>query len=171
MKLLFISILLFVLNSSILAHPHTFIEVEPTLSIKDEKITKFNIKWTLDEMTSMMLIMELDNNGNGKLEKDEQEFIYENYFSSLDKYNFYMNISSQKQVLIIEPKEFKALIEKGKLIYSFEIKNNINLKDLKIDFFDKDLYVGMMLEKEYIKLVGIDKNKSLQLKKDIFGVK
>jgi len=164
-----ISILL-LLTTKAFYHPHTFIEVQPTIEIKNEEINKFNIKWTLDEMTSMMLIMELDKNANGKFEKDENDYIYDSYFLSLEKQNFYMSINSNKQELIAKPQSFKASIKNNRLIYSFNIQNNISLKDLKINFQDEELFVGMMLEKEYIKINGIKKEKHNKLKTRIFGV-
>jgi len=162
---------LLLLSIKAFSHPHTFIEVKPTIEIKDEKINKFNIKWTLDDMTSMMLIMELDKNANGKFEKDENSYIFNSYFSSLEKQNFYMSINSNKQDLILKPKMFKASIEGNRLIYSFDIQNNISLEKLKISFFDKELFVGMIIEKEYIKINGIKKEKQNKLKYNIFGVK
>ncbi|WP_072681793.1 DUF1007 family protein [Arcobacter sp. LA11] len=163
-------ILLMLLFTKVFSHPHTFIEVKPTIEIKNEKIDKLHIKWILDEMTSMMLIMELDEDANGKFDKNENTYIYKNYFSSLEKQNFYMKILSNKSDVSINPKNFKASIEKDKLIYSFDIEQKIDTKNLKIDFEDEELFVGMMLEKDYIKLRGVNKSKMEQLKKEIFGV-
>lgn len=164
-----ISFLLFIVTNAF-SHPHTFIEVEPNIEIKDEKIKKFNIKWTLDEMTSMMLIMELDTDANGKFDTNENSYIFDNYFSSLEKQNFYMSINSNKQELTIKPNMFKASINNNRLIYDFYIQKNISLENLKIDFFDEDLFVGMMLEKKNIKINGIKKEEHNKLKEKIFGV-
>lgn len=164
-----ICLLLFIVTNAF-SHPHTFIEVEPNIEIKDEKINKFNIKWTLDEMTSMMLIMELDTDANGKFDTNENSYIFDNYFSSLEKQNFYMSINSNKQELTIKPNMFKASINNNRLIYDFYIQKNISLENLKIDFFDEDLFVGMMLEKKNIKINGIKKEEHNKLKEKIFGV-
>lgn len=170
-KQFFIKVILSIfLSISAFAHPHTFIEVAPTVEIKDKKIDKFQIKWTMDEMTSMMMIMELDSNDNKKFEEDENSFIYENYFSSLKNSNFYMTMTSNNKDIVIEPKNFKASIEGDKLIYTFDIEQKIDTQNLEIAFFDTELFVGMMLEKEYITLKGVDKGSINQLKKTIFGV-
>lgn len=170
MKKLF-ALLLLLLHTLMFAHPHTFIEVEPNIKIKDKKIETFHLKWTLDEMTSMMLIMELDSNRDGKFDKEENNYIYDNYFSSLDKQNFYMKINSKNTQKKFTPKKFQAFIKNDRLIYSFSIKEKFDLKDLKIEFFDKELFVGMMIEKEYITINGIKKDKQENLKQKIFGVK
>ena len=163
-------IILLLLPSYIFAHPHTFIEVEPSIEIKDEKIQRFHLKWTLDEMTSMMLIMELDINNDGKFDKSENEYIYENYFKSLSEQNFYMDIDSKEKKLIIKTKNFQALIEKNRLVYSFILDGKMDVKNLKIDFYDEDLFVGMIIKKEYIQIAGIEKKNQDKLKKEVFGV-
>lgn len=158
------------ISTKLFCHPHTFIEVESTVNITNEEIKDFNIKWSLDEMTSMMLIMELDVDGNGKFDKKENNYIYENYFSSLQEQNFYMKLYTNKKSLKIKPKNFEASIKENRLIYSFNINNKVNIKDLKVEFFDEDLFVGMILKKEAIKLLGLENTKSEKLKKSIFGV-
>lgn len=163
--------ILFLLTISSQAHPHTFIEVKPSIQVIKKQINKLSIKWVLDEMTSMMLIMELDNNANGKLEKDENTYIYENYFASLKKYNFYMEIDSKNKNLQLSPKNFKASIEKNQLVYSFDIEEKLDLKDLKINFYDEELFVGLILEKKYIEVLGLDKKYANNIKKNVFGVK
>ena len=164
-----IALLTFVFTNAC-AHPHTFIEVKPTMEIKENKIDKFHIKWILDEMTSMMMIMELDSNANGKFEKDENNFIYENYFQSLKDYNFYMELISNNKKLPIKPKNFKASIKNDRLIYTFDIEQKIDTKTLEIAFFDTELFVGMMLEKDYITLKGLKKEDINQFKQKVFGV-
>lgn len=163
--------ILFLLTISSQAHPHTFIEVKPSIQVIKKQINKLSIKWVLDEMTSMMLIMELDNNANGKFEKDENTYIYENYFASLKKYNFYMEIDSKNKNLQVSPKNFKASIEKNQLVYSFDIEEKLDLKDLKINFYDEELFVGLILEKKYIEVLGLDKKYANNIKKNVFGVK
>lgn len=170
MKHKFINILLYLFISTYAcAHPHTFIEVQPTLVINKNLIEKINIRWILDEMTSMMLIMELDENSNGKFEKNENKYIYENYFLSLDRYSYYMQLINTNKKIIFKPKNFVASIENNKLIYSFDIVQKIDLKDLKIVFFDKELFVGMILDEKSITLKGIQVQMTEKLKKQIFG--
>lgn len=171
MKHLFFKTTLFLfIVTNVFAHPHTFIEVEPTLEVNAKTSNKLHVKWKLDEMTSMMLIMELDINSNGKFEKDENDFIYANYFNSLKKYNYYMSINANDKSMRIEPKNFKASIENNKLIYAFDLEHKENIQNLKIAFFDTELFVGMILEKEFITLKGVNQENVNHLKKTIFGV-
>lgn len=153
MKQIFLSF--FLLCSYLFAHPHTFMEIYPTLTIKDNKTEKINFKWQFDEMTSSLLIMEFDINNNGKIDKDENQFVYENYFSTLIKQNFYTDIRIKDKVQVF-PKttNFQASIENGKICYNFSIKDQYKIEDLKIDFGDKDFFVATILKEAFVKSEG-----------------
>ncbi len=159
-----LSILIFTTLS--FAHPHTFIEVYPTVYSKNKNIDKINIKWVIDEITSMMLIMEFDVNGNGKIDKDENQFIHDNYFASLEQYNFYMDIQSKKSTsLPVIPENFKATIKDNKIVYNFDIQEVVKIPNIKINFKDETLFVGMILKEEYINIASNDKKLT-----NIFGI-
>lgn len=148
-----ISFVLFV--SVMFAHPHTFIEVYPTISVKNKMSEKINFIWKLDEMTSSMLIMEFDTNANGKLDNSEQQYIYENYFKALEEYNFYTAITTNEKIeKFPKPKNFKAFIEKNRLCYSFEIDSKFDINKTLFDFGDTDFFIAMILKKEFITLEG-----------------
>ncbi len=150
--LLFINILL----TNVFAHPHTFIEVYPSIVATDNKTTSIGFKWKMDEMTSTMLIMEFDSNGNGKIDKKENQYIYDNYFLELVDYNFYTNIKINGKIQrFSQPIDFKATIENMKVCYSFKLKENYNTKRLAIEFGDEDFFVAMILKKEFVKTKGI----------------
>lgn len=134
------------------AHPHTFIDVYPTLHLNGDKIIKTHIKWKMDDMSSAMLIMEFDLDANGKLDANENKFVYENYFISLKEYNFYMDIIVNNKITNLPiPTNFKAFIEDNRLCYSFDIEKKYNFKNTKFEFYDKDFFVAMMLKKEFVK--------------------
>jgi ABC-type uncharacterized transport system substrate-binding protein len=141
--------ILFIINI-LHAHPHTFIEIYPTIAVKNNIMQNIKFKWQLDEMTSSMLIMEFDTNANGKLEDKENKFVYENYFLTLVDYNFYTDITVDGKIQSFPtPKNFKATIENNKLCYYFEIDNKYNINNTMFDFGDKDFFVAMILKKEF----------------------
>ncbi|MBT3281261.1 MAG: DUF1007 family protein [Campylobacteraceae bacterium] len=146
-------ILLYVIN--LFAHPHTFIEIYPTIEVKNNQTNKINFKWVLDEMTSSMLIMEFDQNSNNKIDEDENIYILDNYFAPLKDYNFYTNIRLNDKIQFF-PKttNFKATIEENRICYYFDIQEKYNIKDVKFDFGDEDFFVAMVLKKEFIEIIG-----------------
>lgn len=145
-------ILLFVFYVfSLFAHPHTFIEVYPTLKVKNDSTFTVKFKWVLDDMTSTILIMELDSNANGTIEDSENKYIFNNYFSMFKEYHYYtyLNVKGHDKALD-EPKNFRATIENHRICYSFEVDIDANVKDTKFTFGDESYYVAMVLKKEFI---------------------
>ena len=154
--------LLLTLSTYLLAHPHTFIDVYPT--IKKETPKFINIKWKFDEMTSSILIMELDSNMDGKIDPGENKYIEREYFSMLKPYGFYTTKYIKGKKHTIRPKNFKATIEGVRLCYSFDIKFQAELKDIYFEFADPDMFNALVLKKEFvdakgfnIKIIGVDK--------------
>ena len=149
-------LILFVLfSTSLFAHPHTFIEVYPTITVQNDKITNMHMKWKIDEMTSAMLIMEFDQNSDGKIDEKENKFIFQNYFASLKNYNFYTDIKIKgKTQFFPNAKNFKASIENNRICYNFSIDKKYNIKDTKVDFADEDFFVAMVLKEEFISIKG-----------------
>ncbi len=138
---------------SLFAHPHTYIDVYPNVHIKDNKITTVDFSWKIDEMTSSMLIMDFDQDGDNKISTKENDFIYENYFKDLRELNFYTDIKiKNKTITFPKIKDFKTTIHNGRIIYSFSIDINQNKKDVKFDMYDEDFFVAMILKKEFIKI-------------------
>ena len=129
------------------AHPHTFINIYPTLIQKDGYVKYLNIKWILDEMTSSMLIMEFDQNGNGKIDKNENDYIRDNYFMSLQDYSFYTYIKGRYKI-----DNFQANIKDNKIEYNFRFipLKKTKVKGFKIEFYDEDFFVSMQLKEEFV---------------------
>lgn len=168
LKILFTSIFL---SSVVFSHPHTFIEVYPTIKVKDEKISKIHFKWRLDEMTSTILIMEIDKNGDNIIDRDENHYAYKNYFTLLESFGLYTYIKIKDKLQPL-PKatNFKATIEDYRICYSFDLEGNYNIKDLKIDFGDRDLFVAMVLKEEYLSVDGA-KAKISEVEGDFYFLK
>ena len=129
------------------AHPHTYINIYPTVILKDKKITQIDFKWVMDEMTSSMLIMEFDQNLNRKIDKNENNYIKNNYFLSLKKYDFYTHTKAKYKVA-----NFKADIINDKIIYmfSFILDKPHTLNNFSMSFYDTDFFVSTQLKKEFI---------------------
>lgn len=134
------------------AHPHTFIDVFPTIDSKNNKIKTIHFSWSFDEMTSQLLIMEFDQNMNGKIDKDELSYIKNNYFNSLEQFNYYTDIKISKKPIKTKPINFNSKIKDGtKITYEFDIVINADKKDLQVEFYDSEMFTAFMLKKDFIK--------------------
>lgn len=150
-------LLLFTSFSMLLSHPHTFIDIHPTLKEQSDSSTTLNFKWVLDDMTSSMLIMELDKNGDAKIDDRENTHIYNEYFSIFKDYNYYTFVKvAGKSIKLPKPKNFRATIENNKLCYSFDIEFKHKIKNIVLEFGDSDMYVAMILKKEFVNAKDLD---------------
>jgi len=147
-------ILFLIISTSLLSHPHTFIDVYPT--IKKDKANAINFKWKLDEMTSSILIMELDKNMDGKIDDKENKYIEDEYFSMFVPYSYYTYMFVKGQKLNLPtPKNFEATIEDHRLCYAFDIYIDAQLKDIYFEFGDTDYYNALILKDEFVDAKGI----------------
>ncbi len=164
-------LLLFLLKLSLLAHPHTFIDLYPSIKVENGKTSSIHFKWVFDEMTSAMLIMDIDSDGDGKISKKENFFIYANYFTSLADYDFYTHIEVDKKLVELpKPKNFKATIENNRICYSFDLIHNYDIDKTVFGFGDFDFYIAVMLKDEFTTISGA-KAKITSVKESYFGYK
>lgn len=145
-------ILFFVLSKTLFAHPHTFIDVFPKIYNNENIITSISMMWKFDEMTSELLIMEFDENSNGKIDEEEQKYIKKNYFDSLKDYEFYTYLFIDKKPISIIPKNFKSFIDKEKrIVYIFDFEINSDKNNVYIDFYDSENFSAFVLKKAFVK--------------------
>lgn len=139
-----ILISLFFIN--LFAHPHSFIDVYVNTNNKN----KITFTWMIDEMTSSMLMMELDANQNEKVEPSENTYIKQFYFDSLVEYDYYTRIVKDGKKLKFKPINFSTSIVNGRVSHTFDVIIDTSLKNLQIDFYDKEFFVAMIVKKEFI---------------------
>ena len=148
MRVLFFNLIIITILT---AHPHTFIDVYSKINHKKNIITSINIEWKFDEMTSQLLLMEFDSNMDGRIDSEENEFIFINYFEPLENYGFYTDIRINKKAVKTKPENFKTYINKEqRIIYSFDIEINAPKDKLYIDFYDKENFSAYVLKKEFV---------------------
>lgn len=99
------------------AHPHTFIDVFPTL--RDDSIA---IRWVIDEMSSQMLILDFDSDGDGTFSPSESDRVRDELFSSLYDYGYYTYFyRGGKRLPAPKATGFRATIEEYKINYHFTL--------------------------------------------------
>ncbi len=152
-----IILIISLLISSIFAHPHTFIEVYPTIRVQDDNTSVIHFKWVFDDMTSTILIMDLDRDGDGKINAKENRDVEKEYFSTLEDYNYYtFIILDEKFLKFPKVNNFRATIENNRICYYFDIELKHNLKNIVFEFADSVYYVAMVLKKEFVDAKGLD---------------
>ena len=133
------------LSSFVSAHPHVFIETK--VDVLPEKII---VTWSFDEMSSAMLMDDYDKNKNKKLDPDEVAFMEKDHFRTLEPYSYFIHMSDGKDEFDLKRVgEFSALFDAKKLIYTFAIPKP-KFKKYELRFYDAEMYVALILKKEWL---------------------
>ncbi len=134
------------------AHPHMFVDVQPSLiSVKSNKIT-LSIKWFFDEFTSGGMLIDYDQNANGNLDKKELKVILRDFGDNLKKYNYFLKImlNGKKQTFKLEKLKIKTkkIISTQQSIGDIISKNNTKSKTVQIIYYEFNVIVKSKLKKE-----------------------
>lgn len=162
---------IFCFFSLIFAHPHTFIESIIGIEFENKEPKCVWVEWTFDEMFSAQVIMEADVNKNGRIEPDENDYIYNNAFSNLENYNyfFYQRINDKRESPT-EVKEFKARIKGDKLVYKFFVSISNKQKPLVISLIDSTFFCALTYNKAkpvyFINAEGLNPNYKIEQNKN-----
>lgn len=140
-KIIMIFLTILTLNS-LYGHPHIFIDYK--LEIIEN--SKAHISWTFDPLESEKNIYYFDNNNDGELDSNEEEILYNEGFSRIKEYNYFIILRINNQEIIIDNiQNFQADIEEnGQLTYKFDIElpELQNRDKLSIAHFDTTYFVS-----------------------------
>jgi ABC-type uncharacterized transport system substrate-binding protein len=139
------------------AHPHTFIDVHPTL--KEESIT---LAWVFDEMTSQILMMDFDTDHDMELDAQESERIYANNFASLYSFEYYTYLYRGAMKLPTpEAHAFSASVRNGRVAFAFTLSLPKGVD--RIMFYDEEMFSAFVLKEAFVKKT--DPQKRCRIKK------
>lgn len=131
--------------SSVLAHPHVFIEQKIKVVFNDQGLAGFDVNWKFDDMFTSMIAGDYDKNANGSLEQHEVLLIKKEAFSYLansDYFTFVKIDGNPFKVKFIQ--NFAAEIQQQELIYHFFIPCHVsataNIKHVIVDSYDPTYY-------------------------------
>jgi ABC-type uncharacterized transport system substrate-binding protein len=141
---------LFFVPLFVFAHPHTFVDVHMDIVGSKDFVDTVKFSWYFDEMTSELLLMDIDQNLDSKIDKNENIYVKDNYFVDLREYNYYTNIKIDQKPIPTQPKNFTVSIVDTRVVYSFDIDIKQKTDKILIDFYDKERFVAMMVKREFI---------------------
>jgi len=160
---LFITFLL--TNVALFAHPHIYIDIYPTINIQNTQATSLSLQWKFDLMTSSMLIMKYDKDKDNHFNKKEAAKIKKKAMKLFKKNNYYLKIiRSDKNAKIQKLDNFVVSIDKiGRVVYSFDLICNFEVKDSILLFYYKNPYIAFMLKKSNVE--PLNKNLNFSIRK------
>lgn len=127
------------------AHPHIFIAQETKIIFDGKGLAGFKIYWTFDEMFSVMIGEDFDQNKDGYLNKKEVDIIKEKAFGYIAPHNYYIHIKIEGRPFAVKfIKDFNAVLNNGKLHYEFFIPCHVTavktLKRVVLSPYDPEYY-------------------------------
>jgi len=159
-KLIIGSSLLAITTTIANAHPHVFVEANMDVVLNEKgEFTELRQVWRFDEIFSATVIIDYDENADGKLDEKELEEVATTVKGSIAEYDFYTALRSGENVIeFFEPKTMSAYFEDSQMIMFFSINPSkpFNMKDqpLRISASDTSYYVAFDFAEKNISLTG-----------------
>lgn len=126
------------------AHPHIWIDAYVDLNLGPDGLETIDVRWVFDPFFTGAVMVDLDTNGNGRIDEAEQQILYRNMFEGMaDIDYFFMIEAGERRVRPENPQAFSAQIVDGKLEYRFRLSVAVewgHLDGLRIAAFDDSYY-------------------------------
>jgi nickel/cobalt transporter (NicO) family protein len=94
-----IAIVAAILPSVLSAHPHIFVEVQGEFHVEEGMLREIGIVWHLDAMSSDMVLVDCDWNGNRRIDPDEMDDLRSYYLDQFSENNFCTQMLVDGEVL------------------------------------------------------------------------
>ena len=120
----FIIVFIILSISFIYAHPHLFIESNPTFVFKENKFACVQIQWIWDELFSDAILMDCDKNNDLEFDKEEINSVYKDCFIYIQEYDFFTILEINSNKIEYDVTDFTATIDKKtrKVTYYFNFR-------------------------------------------------
>ena len=140
------------------AHPHMFVDVDMTLTMKENQVQKAAISWTFDDMNSQILLMDYDKNRDGKFDEKEALFFKGEVFDKLGDYEYYTHIMIDGKKVLIDKRhsDFHLSFEKNHFIvhYTVSLADVAQKKSVEFGFWDKEFFSSFDIEEKSVHFKG-----------------
>jgi len=116
-------------SSTLLAHPHIFIDAKVEISIDEEnRVTKLSQIWHFDPLFSATVLLDFDLNGNRELDKAEIDVLNQTIRSSLAEFDFFQSITANGRTLgLAEPDKLETVMQNQELYLTLENRPSMPL--------------------------------------------
>lgn len=98
------------------------------LNVENNTLKSVDVEWTLDPMFSQMVLGDFDLNRNGKFENSERYEVYKSIAAMKEMGFFIRPTINNRPIWLKELKNFTVRMEKGLVVYRFNIPLNEPIK-------------------------------------------
>ncbi|MCF8051269.1 MAG: DUF1007 family protein [Desulfobacterales bacterium] len=132
------------------AHPHVFIYTAADIVFDEKGLAGFRIRWLFDEMFSSMIVLDFDENGNGRFEPAEVERLKKGAFANLREFGYFTHVKIDGKPFTVEfVTDFSARMHKNQMIYEFFVPCHVQaidaFKEAKLAIYDATFYTSVFL--------------------------
>jgi ABC-type uncharacterized transport system substrate-binding protein len=138
-----------------LAHPHVWVSVRADFIMDGSKVTGIRHHWLFDDAFSAFATQGLDENGDGKLSREELQPLAKVNVESLSEYDYFSDLyvkgaAEEEELPFTDPKDYWLTMEKDRLELHFVlpvVKELDGKADLLLDVYDPSLFVDFSFAK------------------------
>ena len=153
-RLLLTILMYFAFITTVLAHPHAFVECAFSFVMDNQGLVGFKQRWALDEMTTVSVLDVVDANRDGSLSAEEKIAVRDLSVNSLLEFHYFTvaRINGQDYP-VREIKDFVAELKNGKLIYEFLVPCRVTAAqgqshEVKAAVYDDSFYTFVVYVEE-----------------------
>jgi len=112
----------FCLGTSIMAHPHIFIDAKVHISIdENNNVTKLQQDWHFDPLFSATVLLDFDLDGNRQLDPPEIDVLNQTIRASLAEFDFFQSITvNGRNTPLAEPDVLTTAMRENELYLTLE---------------------------------------------------
>ncbi len=86
-------------SQTALAHPHVWIDANTELVFENDKITAVRVHWVFDDLFSMAMIDEFDQNHDTRFFGDENQTVHDNAFIALSEFSWMTHLRKNEELV------------------------------------------------------------------------
>jgi len=151
------------LATSLMAHPHIFIDAKVEIRVdENNQVTKLQQIWHFDPLFSATVLLDFDFNGNRELDEPEFDVLNQTIRASLAEFDFFQSITvNGRTVALAEPDNLETSMRNQELYLTLENRPASPLKlehggQYRFTLYDPTFYVAVDFSRDIdITLTGL----------------
>jgi ABC-type uncharacterized transport system substrate-binding protein len=142
------------------AHPHVWVSASAVVEFgAGREVRSITVRYTLDELTTAVLIEGLDTNSNGLFEREELKATAAENAESLSEFDYFVEVrAGEERVNTPEVTAYDYSYEDGRMVLALQLALARAIdpasEDVAIRLYDPTFYVLVELEQENPLLVS-----------------
>ena len=134
---------------SAFAHPHVWIDANAEFVFEDDKITAIQVRWLFDDLFSMAVIDEFDQNHDTRFFGDENTAVRDNAFAALAEFSWLTHLRRNEELVSFAgATDFQAdITDDRRVSYDFKLTLETPLDPMKdaisLSVYDAEYYIDV----------------------------